>query len=599
MFHPITYFSTLLLAVATAYPAISAERPSASRLLPDTTLAYIRVSDTQEFGDKFSETSMGKLFKDPEMAPFMTGVWGAITESVESIEQQFGITLNELLSIPNGELAFAVVPQEDESLAFVLFCDLGNNPKTAEKALDIIKELAIGNGAAIERSTYKETKITLIDGPNGPLAYVIKDDTLILSNKTAALEDILEYWDTPRESSLYDNHKFTTIISSSRGTKDEPAQLTWYVDPIELIRIASKNIPGSSLVLVFLPVLGVDGIQAVGGSSIMATEDFDTVSHLHVMLERPRSGVIEMIAPKNTNPTPDDWVPADVTTYMTLDWDVDQTYNELEKLYDSMQGEGKLAEGIDRRINQNLGIEFKQEIIDNLDGRITLVQWYEPPARLNSQATMLGIKLKDARAFQRTMDTILDSTPQLKENVEKKSFTTFSYYQAILRDRDFPEDIDENRRQRMQRARAMRPQPCFGVVGDFLFVTDRPGLMEHVMKTKRNISDRLTDDLSFKLMLSKLQHQAGERSIGMLSFSKPEQALRMWYDMAQAESTTQMLDSRSENNQFFGALSKTMKENPLPPFSVISKYMAPSGSIMINDETGIHFLGFALKRTQE
>ncbi|PHS14012.1 MAG: hypothetical protein COA78_06430 [Blastopirellula sp.] len=599
MFRQITCFSTLLLAIATASPAIAAERPSASRLLPDTTLAYVRVSNTQEFGEKFSETSMGKLLKDPEMAPFLTGVWSAITESVENIEQQVGISLNELLSIPNGELAFAVVPQEDDSLALVIFCDLGDRPQTAEKALEILKGFAIENGAAIERSTYKGTKITLIEGQNGLLAHVIKDNTLILSNKLAALEDILEYWDTPRESSLYDNDKFTTIISSSRGTKDEPAQFTWYVDPIELIRKASRNTPGSSFFLAFLPVLGVDGIQAVGGSMIMATEDFDSVSHLHVMLERPRSGVIEMIAPKNTNPTPNDWVPADVTTYMTVDWDVDKTYNALEKLYDSITGEGKLAENIDNRINQRLMIDFKKEIIDNLDGRITLVQWYEPPARLNSQATMLGIQLKDSTAFQRTIDSILDATPGLKDNLEKKSFATFSYYQTILQDRPLPDDADEDRRQRTQRARAMRPQPCFGIVGDFLFVTDRPGLMEHVMKTKRNVTDRLADDLSFKLMLSKLQHQAGERSIGMLTFSKPEQALRMWYDMAQAESTTQLLDSQAENNQFFGALSKTMKDNPLPPFSVVSKYMAPSGSIMINDETGIHFMGFSLKRNQE
>jgi hypothetical protein len=42
-----------------------------------------------------------------------------------------------------------------------------------------------------------------------------------------------------------------------------------------------------------------------------------------------------------------------------------------------------------------------------------------------------------------------------------------------------------------------------------------------------------------------------------------------------------------------------MDKNPLPPFSVLQKYFAPQGSMVIDDETGIHFMDFTLKRKAE
>ena len=44
--------------------------------------------------------------------------------------------------------------------------------------------------------------------------------------------------------------------------------------------------------------------------------------------------------------------------------------------------------------------------------------------------------------------------------------------------------------------------------------------------------------------------------------------------------------------------SKILKDNPLPAFSVLAKYFAPGGGMMVNDETGIHYMTFTLKRKQ-
>ncbi|MFI4876857.1 MAG: DUF3352 domain-containing protein [Blastopirellula sp. JB062] len=580
--------------------AIEAARPAASDILPDNTVVYARLSDIRELKEKSAETSLGKMFNDPQMQPFVAGVWQAITESISSVEERVGLSLDEVLSIPQGEVAFALAPQEEGPLAFMLLIDLGDNPVAARKALETLEELATGDGATLDSQTYKETKISIIQGRRGPLAYCEQEQTLLLSNRTEALEDLIENWDGLRENPLSQNEKFITIVTNSRGVKDEPPQLMWYVDPIETIRVVTAGGSGSGYLMAFLPVLGLDGVKAVGGSLVIATEDFDSVSHLHVMLERPRTGVLAMIAPQNADTQPEMWVPADVTSYMTLNWDIEKTHDALENLYDSITGEGKLAEDIDRRINQRLKIDFKTEILDNLEGRFTLVQWYEPPARINSQGTMLAAKVRDTAAARKTMESIVENfmRGELGLEVNRHDVGTATYWTFIPPDRPLPDDISDARRRRIERARQMRPEPTLGLVGEYFFVADRPSLIDQAIQTQATGDRRLSDDLSYKLMLSKLQRQAGEREVSMITFHKPEQSLRMWYELAEAESTKKFLDNRAEDNPFFGNLKRQMEANPLPPFSVLSKYMAPSGGIWINDETGIHFIGFQLKREE-
>jgi hypothetical protein len=43
-------------------------------------------------------------------------------------------------------------------------------------------------------------------------------------------------------------------------------------------------------------------------------------------------------------------------------------------------------------------------------------------------------------------------------------------------------------------------------------------------------------------------------------------------------------------------LNQALSQNPLPPFAVLAEYMAPAGGMIVNDETGIHYMTFTLKR---
>jgi hypothetical protein len=72
--------------------------------------------------------------------------------------------------------------------------------------------------------------------------------------------------------------------------------------------------------------------------------------------------------------------------------------------------------------------------------------------------------------------------------------------------------------------------------------------------------------------------------------------MKLLYDLATSETTKQNLARQAENNEFFKRLDDTLKKNPLPPFKVLAKYLAPAGAMMTQDETGFHYMSFGLKR---
>ncbi|MCE9527315.1 MAG: hypothetical protein K8R36_14810, partial [Planctomycetales bacterium] len=131
-----------------------------------------------------------------------------------------------------------------------------------------------------------------------------------------------------------------------------------------------------------------------------------------------------------------------------------------------------------------------------------------------------------------------------------------------------------------------------------LIFTDSTKALQHCITTTSDASQGLASDLEFKLIAGKIKRQVGGDAPGMVQFSKPEEALRFVYELIRAENTQKGLESASENNDFLKGVNKALKDNPLPAFSVLAKYFAPGGGMIVNDETGYHYMTFTLKRKQ-
>lgn len=581
-------FAGLVILAVGALPQLAfAERPTASQLLPDSTVVYFRIDKASELGERFQKTASGRMLNDPKIKPLVSQLYGSLVDAYKQVEDRIGVPLDRLLTLPQGEVCFAVVPPAEGNPELVLWFDAGNRFLDAMQVIERLDDAIVGRGGTKTTDRIGDVELTTLKLPFGNLRTVAraeKDNIICLSTNPALLKQLLNVWSGQEKvRSLAQATHFTAIMSRCQGDQQNPPQVSWYIDPIELIRRAGRGDFSAQAGLAMMTALGIDGIQAAGGSLTFATDQFDMVAETHLLLETPRKGVVKMIAVDSGDVTPESWVPHDATAYMTLNWDVKQTYNELVRLVNVIQGEGAWKSNVVDRIRERTDLELDKDVVDALSGRFTLVTWMERPPRWNSQCTLVGLKLKDAAATRQALAKVVAKFPNF---LKKDVFGGIEFYRFDIGNRERPADEQLLR----------QPTPCVAIVGDYLLAGDSVKLLNEAISSKDNASESLANELDYKLIASKISRRLGDKKAGMVAFSRPEDALRNMYEMLNSPAIRSQITSRAANNGFFRAVNDALVKNPLPPFSVLAQYLAPGGALLVNDESGIHYSSFALKR---
>jgi hypothetical protein len=599
-----------------------AERPSGPQLLPESTLALLRVPDSREFVAKFREGSMGRMLEDEQVKPLATQLYGTVANAFGQVQDQVGLSLDKILAIPQGELCIAVVAPPAGVPALVILLEAGDQIASVQQLVDRGAQEMERLGSTKTTEAQGDTLLNIWSpvGNQPGVCYAFKDGVMLFASNTDVARNALAVWNgkTPADwTSLADNRKFTAIMSRCGGARDERPQFTWYVDPIELARVAARGNFAAQTGLAILPAIGLDGLQGVGGSLIFGAGEFDMIQHIHVLLDNPRGGVLKALTLSGGDSTPEPWVPSDVASYMTLNWDFETSYREVQQLVDSFRTEGTTADLMKRRVGEPLGVDFETELLAAMEGRLTYLTWVEKPARINGQTQLVAIKLKDAAAFRGTLEKI---TAKYADRFESETFGGQRFQRIKVpqgaggpgrgpnrfgpragdNGGDNPGDNPGNdapgpRGPRVE-LQLRVPEPCVAILGDYLVLTDSVPFLKQCVVAESDSEKSLAAALDFKLIASKVSRQAGGVKPGMLTFNRPEEGMRMLYDLAQGDDVRQMLGRQAANNDFFRSVEQAMKDNPLPPFAVLARYLAPAGGMMTSDETGFHYTSFGLKR---
>src|SRR5262245_53769857 len=562
-----------------------AQRPTGPQILPHYTLAAIRIANVPQLAERFQQTAIGRVSQDPQMKPLVGQVYKAAQDAFKQVEAVIGLPLDQLLNIPQGEVCvgFVAPPDFEQDPGLVIIVDTKDQ---SWKLLSAAEGLAQRRGGTRTAERVAGEDVTVFTGlPGNRLYFIERDGMVVIATSKPIMETVVgNLSGAGVEKTLADSEKYNTLINRCFGQGDEPPQITWYADPIAFIRRMATDAKAAVAIALF-PVLGLDGLDAVGGTMTFGSGEFDEVQHYHLLLSNPRTGVVDAIGLSSGDMTPESWVPADCVSYSTIHWDLRHTLNASAKLYNSILGEGALELELQRRISDPLGADFEKEIIPQLTGRATHAQWVEKPVRLNSMTTMVGLQLKDPKAAASVFDKIMQKH---SGKLERQRYGTIDYWSS--------KNPVQPRRQREGGPEMRHPPPCFGIINDYLVFTDSMKAFQEAVTSKTNPEQSLNASLDFKLIASKIRRQRGADAPGAIQFTGPEESLRYWYDVINAADTRRRLGQQGENNAFLGSLNQALKDHPLPPFEVISEYMAPGGGVLINDPTGIHYTTFTLKR---
>ena len=571
---------------------LTAQRPTAPKLLPYNTVAYFRIANLPEFKAKLSQTSIGKIGNNQDIQSLMSSFYEEFLTAYPEIEEELGMPLDELLDLPQGEVCVAVAVTDTGSVMFFLLVDFGDRIATTDKLLGRLDELVLAAGGSVEKEMVSETEVIVYDNPiddNSP-EVIIKDGTLVVTTNRLMTEHVVAHWEgtaTAEQRTFSQNRKFTAIMRSSVGTEEARPHASWYFDPLTLVTATTQGNFAAQAAMAILPTIGLDGFKALGGSVILAPPGFDTISHTHIALAVPRRGVLDLLTFGTGDGTPEPWVPADVPAYITGYWNVDEAYDNLITLLDTVLGEGEFQTQVDENFNLPLDIDLREDIIEGMAGRFTLATWVVPPARINSQSMMIGIELKEGHQLTADLERLIELIPI----AEKKSYNNQDYYNIQI-----PTPPQEPG---TPPSRIRIPSPCIAIVGNYIVLTDSEEFFQHAMDTNSSGNDRLADSEEFALIRQHIKNQLGEEQASMITFAQPRDQLQLVLDLVGDDRTKDFLADNSENSRFLGVLSNVMGNAKLPSMDDLTRHLAPSGSVMINNETGLHFIGFSLKPTEE
>ncbi len=595
------------------------EIPGAPRLLPSDTLAYIRLDNAEQFRKDFGDSSVGQMLNDPALKPLSSDVYQMMSELFEQVGTILEVSLDDLLAIPQGQVAAAMMPgnlseyqeelaaeeeddespeairrrlarkrREQNSLAGVFLMEADKNVETLMGLMEKMEQRVTTRGYLRRSADINGIKLIklLPPRPGRPeIEYFEKDGTVVMGIGHDTAAKVLDHWaDRSEEETLADRSDFVSIMSRCVGAESTRPQLTFFVDPYRIIERFVKRSSGAALVWPIVEQLGLPKIRGIGGSSFSGGELFESIAHMHILVDPPRDGVLGVLRPEAVDSAPPNWVPADVASYTSLKWDFETTYDNLDKVVAKFQGEGPMKRFVEDPAMQQFGISIREDLLENITGRYVNCGWIEPSAKLNSRTQTHALELSDSLKAKDVIAKFRERRPNAL-TVETIGGTVV-YFARSPSGGNLPENF-------------RIPEPGLMILGKWLIFSDSRDMLTRITRSNLEAAPRLINVAEFELVTSELGGKLDGEKPFMVSFLRGAEYMKQVYDLAKSPETKGMLRQASTNAPFAGRVVSMLERNQLPDFKEFEKYFAPSGTFAYDEPAGIHLGSFTLRAEDE
>ena len=599
------------------------ERPKTEMILPETTVALVQLPDFQAAVEKMRETGAGKMMADDAVASLVDGLWQEAESAYDDVKEDVGVELSDLTALPDGEITFAVIAPRRSNPEYMIIMDLNEEEGALDRVMERGREMLLqdeeveGDEDSLNEDGFQ---IESFKADGKRVHFFRHENTIVASTSVSELDDLIERWmgrEVEKTRPLASNRKFVTIMKRCTSPQDLEPEFRFFVDPIAVAKSSTRGNAAARFTINLLPLLGFDSLSAIGGALFLDEEEYESVMHAHVLLTNPRTGIFALLAFRPTEYEPEEFIPQSAVNHMMVSLDAPKAYAELTKIVDSFMSPGDFENVVDKNVNQELGLDLKQDIIDSIDGRITFFQWIEEPAFLNGTRSCIAFRLKDPENFEMLMDKMTerlnDDFGGKDESIEKRDYRDVTIYaepRAKVEERN--ERMKKRlgrRRSRKRRAITSEPEvrmerrvesPQMAIFCDCLVVSlDSNNLMQTMIDTFQGEGDRLVDDHNYARIVDESRRLLSNELPMANFYSDPKRQLKWLLELANTDQTKEVLDSAAENNKYLSGLKQRLEENPLPEFEQLEKYFSQSGGYMSDDDTGLHMLFFTLKSDEE
>ncbi len=573
------YADLCLLAVLTfgTTPAWTAEKVPSDRLLSPDVHVYVSIPSVADLKAKWQKSLLGQLRKEKALAAFWRDVEAQLDKLSDEVKTQLGVTLSDLLAIPDGEVAVAVVQPPEAKLGVVALLDFGDSRQTVDKLLEKAEKALADQGAERKVEEAEGTRMIVYKlggggdaGADDPaerkFAYFVKGSHLVVGNDVPVLKSVVARWDGQHEKTFAGNQTYRTIIDHCRGEGAKPV-LTWYVNPVGLATAAVTSFGQGNLqaqlMLAILPTLGLTKLKAIGGTFDMAAGDYDSISRTLAYVDLPTSGILKALQFPATEQSPPKWVASSASTYVGFNWDVAGAYAAVEALVDVFKGPGTFNKLIEGMAEDPTGPKLhpKKDVIDQLTGRIHLV--FDQPKNDDPQGErfLVALAVKDAAKMTDVLASVAKTPgfPGKPREFQGQTFYEMPTGGALGEDAAATGGV--------------------AVINGHLMVANDVALLEQIVRPDKN-RQPLAESPEYRRLAAHYP-----KKVSVLSFQKQKRRLKSYYGLLRSGTA--------------GVEVTGIDFTKLPPFETIQKYLPATGGYVLPDQQGALYVSFSLRGTKD
>ena len=506
--------ATALLLVFLLSP-LWAARPSES-LLPATTKGYLSVQDVDRLRQQWEKTELGMLAKDPVMKPFVEDLRRQLESKFAKSEVRLNIKLEDLEGVYGGEVALAKTQPGGDSTqhATVLIVDVTGHLKEARALLEKIDKSLLAQKA--KRTDERIGEVTLVsytlpkergETQRQRAFYFIAENQLVATDHEATARALLSRFTGESKDVLAEVDAFKkTMARCKKAFGDTEVHLRWFVEPfglVETMRAAAggRKRRGTDMLKV-LRHQGFDAIRGIGGFVSFSVEGKEILHRTFVYAPPVRaSGPRFHLAarmldfPASDQMTPQDWVPQQVTNYLTFHWEMQKAFEYSKTLVDEAAGAPVFDDVMESLKEDPNGpqIDLRQDLVAHLGKRVSFFTDYRLPITPTSERWFLAFEVTNPAIVSRTLDKAMEADPDATKRLVakhtvweiKRKKAPAEVEELQIEDPGFGEFGEEDSDQEDE-ATPLLEHAAFAVVHGYLMVASHLDFMEEVLtKTGR------------------------------------------------------------------------------------------------------------------
>jgi len=583
-------------------------RPQTPELLPKETVALLTIPQVSRLLPQIRETNLGKMFQDPELRPWAEEIYGWVGQVFGRVAQQTGVGVGELAALFEGEISIALA-ESSEGPALVVLVDFAEEEEQINELLSALEKSIQAGQARLGETSIAGLRVRMVEreaARTERFYYLVLDKTFIGVSYPDVLEKVLAAWVRKRAtgssqstsegggpgdvavslketSTLQDSAGFVATLSECRKLQKERPLIFWWVDPWNLLRVVGREDPNVQFLLLVAPLLGLDKITAAGGAISAAIGPLDWFTQSHLIIQGERTGALGFLSFGAGDYGPPAWVPAECTNYSTLNWRLREGLEAIRTILDGFRGQGSLARDLNR-LSQFLRIRVEEELLPVLTGRVVWASYIEWPARAESRAQLVGLEVHNSEQARELVSRLAERFANVFQKEESGAYAFFVAQQPLG-----PRSSGTEDPRRL----------TFGCVDGWILVADRKSAFQRALATLEGTSPGLAESPEFRQMASRVDERVNPLELASMTYEFPRENLRYLFELAQTDEGRRRLEEAASTQRWAQAILSFTNKQGLPPFAVIEKYLVPQGSVLLSDESGLHYLTFTFREVPE